>query len=81
MDNDDLYWQRMAHNMWMKDNDPNTWAWLLPRTVRLEHYSRAIREANRMRKSAFAKWTVNGDSTLATRIDKWDLLKFVPEGR
>jgi hypothetical protein len=57
MDAEEAYAMRFygSHQAWMEDNDPNTWAWLLPRKVRGEKYSEAVNGANKMRKSAFHK--------------------------
>lgn len=43
--------------LWMSNNDPNTWAWLMARDKRGEKFSEAVRGANEMRYLAFAKRT------------------------
>jgi hypothetical protein len=45
------------HKEWVIKNDPNTWAWLLPRDVRGRKYSEAINGANAMRARAYEKLT------------------------
>jgi len=55
------------HNNWMLNNDPNTWAWLLPRDVRLEKYSEAVHGANQMRSLAYAK--------VVEPVDWWEASK------
>ena len=47
--------QWLEHRNWMRDNDPNTWAWLLPRHTLLADYSMAVAGANFMRQRAYRK--------------------------
>lgn len=47
------FWTNIEHNTWMLNNDPNTWAWLLPRDTRIELASQARHGAAEMRKNAY----------------------------
>lgn len=49
------FYAEHEHAVWMRENDPNTWAWLLPRDVRLEKFSEAVRGANEMRRNAYKR--------------------------
>jgi len=61
------FYARNDHEVWMRQNDPNTWAWLLPRNVRLEKYSEAVHGANQMRSLAYAK--------VVEPVDWWEASK------
>jgi hypothetical protein len=47
--------QQIEHREWMRKNDPNTWAWLMPRDKRIALASLARTSANVIRHEEFEK--------------------------